>query len=459
MPAEDLNEIPTPSGIKTVRHSEPTAKKPVTAGAIYSLLAMGLYQFAESMLYPTLAPEILHLSSDYLLVGLIYALPQLCSVLFAFLWGYISDRRKTRLGVLRPLLFAGTLLFLVYPFASPWILILLRTLQMAFFSGIILLNALLSEKFPEKKGYAIGVLAMVGAVGSTLGAWSSGFILTYFRSYFFFVCLGFDLAAFIFLYLSTEEDAAILSSQDTENGRINDRNSSDTISASPVKDGEQYGEKDTLKESKFIPFSRNNNLWLLALSAFFLGLADWIVFSLFSVYIDHLVLNSIGAGWVERLRGLIIGSAGVSGIVFSLLTGKWIDKKGRKTTLLITIASYFIMWEALGIFDNLIVALIVWLTPFWWVFNICTSTMAADFTTPKERGRGMALITTLNGFGAVTGAVLAGVLKARLDYPTVFIIAGIFTIPSFIAALFVKSKNGRSENAKENKTSKKTLTH
>ncbi|MFO7619613.1 MAG: MFS transporter, partial [Thermoplasmata archaeon] len=339
------------------------------------LLTMGLASVINGMLYPILALYVYSISHDYFMVGLIIALPFLAAVPMSFIWGMISDRIGSRKKVIALAGTVGGALFFAFPFVETSGLIALRFVQMAFLTAVVLLNAVATECYPGRKGRSVGDLNLVGGIGQAAGALAAGLLLP---SYQMFVGSGATTFAFSLAGIIT-----IAAS----------------LSLLPMR--ERRFRHKAMALRGMLSFGQKQGMTIIALVAFILPLAGYLVFSIFPVY-----LRTLDIPWdATMVAGAFTALSAVTGIFAAGLAGRACDAYGRKWVLVGAGAAYVIVWAGMGLTSNPILIAVLWATPVWSFFFVSATTMASDLTEPHERGRGIGLVNSTISMGAAIGSI------------------------------------------------------
>lgn len=370
------------------------------------VLASTALTFAVSgALYPILPLYVDSVSGDYFLVGLMVALPFLAAVPMSFLWGSISDWLGNRKYVVVSGTIVGGALFFAFPFADTTWLIALRCVQMAFLSSGVLLNAVVTEYFPAKKGRSIGDLNLANGVGSAVGALAAGLLLPASA-----LVLGSeDITIFFFAcgIITLLSGLVILWIMETEK------------------------KVQEVRLGKLLRFGEMRQMAIVCSVAFTLPLAGYLVFAMFPVYLKTLVLPEN----VTLVAGIFTAFSAISGIFAAGLAGRACDKYGRRKILIWSGLAYVLVWVGMLLTQNLVALAILWAMPVWSFFIVSSTTMVSDATKDEERGRGIGLLNTAVNMGAVTGSVVSGYIFSIGRPELVFAGAGVLAGAGALVAL------------------------
>ncbi|MDO9538250.1 MAG: MFS transporter [Thermoplasmata archaeon] len=377
-------------------------------GYKHVLLAMGLSAIINGMLYPILSLYVYNISEDFFLVGLIMALPFLAAVPMSFVWGMVSDRIGSRRIVIIITGCIGASMFFIFPFVDTTGLIILRLVQVAFLTSMVLLNAMATEFFPKRKGTSIGDLALVGAIGQAGGALAAGILLP---SRFMFI--GSDAVTLVF---SIAGIVTILAS----------------LSLVPMKGRARKAEFTNLRS--MLSFGERRGIFIVSLVALIMPLSGYLIFSVFPVY-----LKSLEIPWDSTMvAGVFTALSAITGIFASGIAGRACDRYGRKWVLVGSGAAYFLVWVGMGLTRQPLLTAILWAIPVWSFFYVSAITMVSDMTKPEERGRGIGLVNSSISMGAAAGSILAGYVLSREVMDNTFFLAAIVALVGMFVALAVR---------------------
>lgn len=384
------------------------------------LLIAALTYCVNGALYPVLPLYMLSVGGDPGLVGLLVALPFLAAVPMSFMWGAISDRLGDRRHVVAAGGIAGGLLFLALPFAGPVQLVALRSMQVSLLSSSVLLNAVMTEYFPGRKGRSIGNLNLVAGVGAAAGALAVGLL---FRTNALGPC------SFTTMMLFTA--CASL-----------------TVMASafalwlPLPPGGRR--KATSWVAAVAAFPRR--FWPVWLVTLFLPLAGYTVFAVFPLHLANISPTGQGA----FVAGLFTALSSASGIGGAWLAGRASDRYGRRRVLVGSGVGYVVVWLAMASTTNLSILAILWAVPAWSFFIVSTTAMTSDLTKVHERGRGVGLHGSALNLGAASGSLFSGYIMVSIGIVHLFQIAGLIAAVGTVLALFTSETmvRGSAEGTK-----------
>jgi len=373
------------------------------------LAASGLNTVVTAMLYASLQFRALEISGSLFYVGLVGSLPYLGLFVMAYVWGLVSDYLGKRKNIVIVSGVIGSVLFFLYPFlTSIEGLIILRLIQVCLMGSVILLIAVVTEKFPAEKGKVIGDLNVPLAAGWVIGAALAAFL--YKTPYlspevsewvFFIICAVVGLAASAVLIPLKE----------------------------PKKDnGTTFG---SLKD--MLVFKNRRGVGILCMATLLLLTGNYIIYSVFATYLQTPTFDL-----QEWQIGLIIAGSGLFGMFIFRFAGRLVDRKGRKAVLLPTMAMYAISWTIYAATANIVIITILWILPYWSFFTTSSTAMVSDLTDDRERGRGVGILNAAINFGNFAGSLIGGFLAERYGYSVAYCIAAVFVLMGFIVAFGTK---------------------
>jgi MFS family permease len=402
----------------------PASTRPVK-GYRYALGSMALVSVVNGMLYPVLALYVYGISEDLFLVGLTMALPFLAAVPMAYAWGLVSDRLGSRRLVMAACGCVGGLLFFALPGLDAWWLVAVRLVQISFTTSFVLLNAVATECYPERKGSSVGDLNLVGGIGSALGALAAGFLLP---SDQLVVGSGAVTLVFAIAGLSTIAASLVLLPMDEK------RRAAKTATEAAGEDVTKAVAKASTPS-----FGNRRGIAVVALASLLMPMSGYIVFSIFPVY-----LSGLDIPWDSTMvAGVFTALSAVTGIFASGLAGRACDRWGRKWVLVSAGAAYFIVWLGMGLTRDPLVTAFFWAVPVWSFFFVSATAMVSDLTTEEERGRGIGLVNSAINLGGAIGAIAAGYLLSRGIVDNVFPLAAAVALAGMAVALVARETLAR----------------
>lgn len=130
-------------------------------------------------------------------------------------------------------------------------------------------------------------------------------------------------------------------------------------------------------------------------------------------------------------------------IISSILTWKskdWIDRIGRKKTVIITTLGFSIFSMLYAFSSNMIqfFLVLVGISASFYIYRVAFKTVLMDATIKKIRGEQIGFGKTLQGFGDVIGPAVGGFLVQFVSLPSAFIFSGLIGFMATVLALKIK---------------------
>ncbi len=361
------------------------------------LAASGLNTTVTAMLYASLQFLVVDKGGSLVYVGLVGALPYIGLMVMAYVWGLLSDWLGKRKGIVVVSGAIGSLLFFAYPLlATMEQLLVVRFVQVCLMGSIILLLAVVTERFPREKGRVIGDLNVPLTLGWMAGAGAAAYLYTTSQTALWILCGAVGLASALVLLPLNEAPGA-------------------------------GGPRPRLKE--MLGFRNQRQVGLLCAATFVLLTGNYIVYSVFAQY-----LRTPPFRLDELQIGLIVAGSGLTGVLVVRFAGRLGDRRGRRAIFLGTILCYIASWAAYALTTNIVLITILWLLPYWSFFITSTTAMVSDLTSEKERGRGVGILNAAINSGNVAGSLVGGLAAEALGYRPAFgLAAGVVALALLIA--------------------------
>jgi len=347
-------------------------------------------------------------ANDYLIAALVTGLPLSAQVLGNYVWGRISDNLHTRKKPAIVGCFAGSLLFLLLPFASAVSFVVIRTFQSLLLSSQILLQNLVSDT-TDNKGRELGTLNIFANIGVVAGTLSFLFLLPSDSLTFEYISL-FSIALTLCGLIGT---FFLCFSKDVK-----------------FESGNHVLGKHT----------KNKTILILFTVTAVLMWANYTVFSLFPVYISIFHVNIFNFDLTGvKLVALFIGSSSLFGIPGSYVAGYLTDRKNKKVIIAVSIVIYATIWILLSMVSDVAIIYIIWVLPVWLFFVLPATALASESVVLDERGRAIGLINAGIGLGALLGSYTAGTLVSHFSFSFAYICAGLIALLALIPLYKVDS--------------------
>jgi MFS family permease len=347
-----------------------------------TLVSPGLKVFIEDRFEET--------SSIY--TGIFFSAEMIAYIIFAPLWGVLSDRRERRVPFVAIGLGVSALLFASIPFIpNYWMLVGVRFVQGAFTVAAwsLAMTMALDWAGEANRGRTMGVLGAGMMMGMALGAPIGGAVTDNWSisGPFFVAAMVFTVAFIITLIFLSE----------------------------PTSRRE--------KRKADIPLSEERDLWIPSAFGFVERFTAGFFITLFPSFVQDVLGLSIG------LSGMYLGLFFLPFAIFQYPFGRLTDKWGVLP---------FILGGSIMYGVNMIVITFLQPGPLA-VAMVTLGILAASMlpaslvlvgalSSPNTYGRGMGIFNALGSIGFAAGLLLSAALEVKWDYSIAFIIGGLSVI-------------------------------
>lgn len=327
-----------------------------------------------------------------LAIGLFTSAEMIAYIIFAPIWGILSDRRERRVPFVIMGLGMSAIFFLIMPLIDQfWLLVAVRFLQGAFTVAAwsLAMTMALDWAGDENRGRTMGVLGAGMMMGMALGAPMGGVLGERWT-----VSGPFHLAFVVFVVAFC---IVILALREPETRRV--------------------------KVKTTVPLKEEADLWIPSAYGFIERFTAGFFITLFPVYL--LEEFDFGSG----MRGMYLGIFFLPFAVLQYPFGRLTDRWGPLPFII-----------AGSIVYGAIMMLVTFLEPVpLAVAMLALGTMAAgmlpaslvlvgSFARPETHGRAMGLFNALGSVGFAAGLLLSAVFAEVWNYSTSFIIGGVSVI-------------------------------
>ncbi|MBU6999688.1 MAG: MFS transporter [Theionarchaea archaeon] len=357
------------------------------------LISSLVLNITQGMLFPFLPIYAYEISGKFAYAGYIFSLPSVIMVAMHFGWGSVSDRLGTRKSVIVASNVVASILYFVFPFVGISGLLFFRSVQTFFYSSYILIPAMITEYFPSSKGRALGQYNVATGIGWTIGGVLSGHAAS----------MGFDVFFGIVGVLSLLFCVVFSFVEDLPR------------------------EKDKKGFKQFLVFGESRKILILCLYAVILMTGGAIPSSIFNVYLSNGGVSREIIGYVSSLTSLTF-------LLVAGAVGKACDRIGRRPLLLAAPVLYIVMWMGIGLVENVVLKIVLWILPFYALFIIASTSAVSDLTSEKERGRGVGILNSSIGLGNFLGGLVGGNLADAIGAENAFMAASICAVMSLLVS-------------------------
>lgn len=380
-----------------------------------ALLALSFAGFAASftghLIAANLGTYMSTFGTSMTMIGLVVGSLAVAEIIFKTPFGIAADRYG-RLKIMVGGFLMLIVVSLLYPvFHDPVALLAIRFMQgiaIAAFSTTS--SAMVADLFAERKGEAIGTYNSLKGAGYALGPMLGGFVIQY-RGFgdMFMVCAVAGVVALILTLLFVRE------------------------SYNP-REHKQRSVTQMLTDGSRVDF----------MLCYLIGMSGMLVF-----YAIITFLQTYGSdnGFDTSTVGLIIGIQAVVYVLAQYYSGRFADRYGSRLPLLIGSAFLTIGLLIIALFPSIpawIAAVVltgIGIAALWVVSN----SYLAYAASPALMGTVMGLSGMFKEVGDGGGPILVGLLGDALGLKTAFLCCLVFTVGSFIMALFLKDTGAKEK--------------
>lgn len=312
------------------------------------------------------------------------------------LWGYASDRAKTKNRILNILLFCGAVIILgFYLNVNYWWVMLVNCIFCVFYNPVpALMDNLTLENLENRKGgFNFGHIRIGGTIGYSIGVLAAGQLMNnQYRRMFYMISILLFIAIICLQFV-------------------------------PKVQGYQKKEN----QSSFKELLRDKKIFCFIFLNFVFSMGTVVYYSYYPLY-----FNKIGGD--SGLVGTLMFITAISEVPFWLIAGRLVEKLGYKRMMIISAIVTGLRWILLSVAATPALAIIINLTHgFCFVtLNFCIVTYINENIPKDLRATGQSMnnmITTI--FSRVIGGVAIGYLSDIFGVPTMLRIVG---VAAFIGA-------------------------
>lgn len=323
-------------------------------------------------------------------MGMFTSVSTLLVLLAQPLWGYASDRAKTKNRILNILLFCGAVIILgFYLNVNYWWVMLVNCVFCVFYNPVpALMDNLTLENLESKKGkFNFGHIRIGGTLGYSIGVLAAGQLMHDEYKRMFYMISILLLIAIICLQF--------------------------------VPKVQGYQKKEN--QSSFKELLRDKKIFCFIFLNFVFSMGTVVYYSYYPLY-----FNKIGGD--SGLVGTLMFITAMSEVPFWLIAGRLVEKLGYKRMMIISAIVTGLRWTLLSVAATPALAIVINLTHgFCFVtLNFCIVTYINENIPKDLRATGQSMnnmITTI--FSRVIGGVAIGYLSDIFGVPTMLRIVGI----------------------------------
>ncbi|MBI5836312.1 MAG: MFS transporter [Candidatus Eisenbacteria bacterium] len=340
--------------------------------------------------------------SKLLVVGLVVALPQFGVFLASNMWGALGDQWRR----LKPLVLLGLAGYTA----------MLLALSMCRTSGAVLLAALVGSllysalkpaalsfvtlREPLRKGHALAALMRNQSIGWLIGNLGCLSMLEAFGwRAMNWALAGASLVAgavLVFTWLRMPEIGAHEFEAREPGGEPPERGvraAGATARPAPVTRG-FWRELVALYETPAL-------LWI-SVVWFFTTAGRWLFYTFFSILYTDFLRGSLG------IVGLASSLSALAGVFFFGWAGRWVDRFGSRVVFLAGVLGYAVYFLVNVLITQPYLVAALFIIPIYPAFVVAGNAMVASIIRRDQRAGGLGVITGVEAFGALAGALAGG---------------------------------------------------
>ena len=337
-----------------------------------------------------------------LTVGLVLVVPAVGTMVASNFWGGLSDVS----GKLKPMILAGiagyAFALIGIPLFKQGTSVLLYVGAASLLYGALapLLKAYATLHRPDRPQHALAFVLMAQSSGWLLGAFEAGRLME--------AGIGTGLRSATWLAAGLLTIHLVVTS-------LFLRDKPRPPAAPRARVGWLEGVVQDL-----VALYENPRLFRLCVVAFLLYAGNFVVWGFFSIYfVEHL-----GAS-VRMLRYTLAVSA-IFGIVSYVFVGGLVKRFGARAMLSLGIASYGLMYLAMGTMQSRLATALVFALPLFGLTNVSANTLAAEYSSESQRGGGLGVLSGTIALSTTLGPLLGGALADRLGLQVIPWVAFVF---------------------------------
>jgi MFS family permease len=181
-------------------------------------------------------------------------------------------------------------------------------------------------------------------------------------------------------------------------------------------------------------------IWLATFGAF-------VTFGMLILTLPLYVKDELGRGSIAV--GVAMGAGSVTSVVFSILSGRLSDRRGRRLVLLVGAIGMVACYLALAVSPGLtaVVAIRLVAGAAEATFVVGAYTVVADIAPQARRGEAMSLVTLASYLGLTIGPVLADLVLGGSRFAEVWLVAGGLLIASTAAIANLRETRPQTDTA------------
>ena len=142
-------------------------------------------------------------------------------------------------------------------------------------------------------------------------------------------------------------------------------------------------------------------LWI-SVVWFFTTAGRWLFYTFFSILYTDFLRGSVG------IMGLASSCSALAGVFFFSWAGRWVDRFGSRVVFLAGVLGYAVYFFVNVLITQPYVVAALFIIPIYPAFVVAGNAMVASIIRRDQRAGGLGVITGVEAFGALAGALAGG---------------------------------------------------
>lgn len=388
------------------------------------------------------------------IVNTIMAIDNIFAIFLVAVFGWLSDRTKSRFGRRMPWIFFGGLVsLLLFPLIAVmflfnsfiWFVIIVALMKLAMVAWRSPAVAIMPDITPKPlRAKANAIINFVGYIGAILGAVLAFVPAFRFSSHPDYLAYSQPLSIIPFILTAVVMLGIllILFFRFKENKVVEEM-------AEEMKMGEEYSETiEKVEEGKPLSKRDKKNMWILMAAIFMC----WFAFNSLQTNWSRYGINVLGNG-VDYGVSMAPALLAVASLIAFLPSIRLTKKIGRKKTVLIGLGIIIVSLTAAMFIDSfgiLMLAIFAISGVGWAIVNVCTFPMLVEMASPKNVGKIIGIYYVASQSAQALSSVISGFVLDWVGWRwTFFPYAIIFMSIAFILCFFFKTNESRAKELQQ----------
>ncbi len=357
------------------------------------------------LIWAFLPVHLYSLRASYTLISLVSLIPAVETILFSPLWGGILDRTGRGQEIILVSILAEAIGFTIFPLlTTPEQFVIVVSITGLFTSSFIPVLTAVSTWNSAQYGRAIGGFWTAASLGFGVSTLLGGIIYQLYPvSYLFILGALFGYTGCLSVILLTKQG---LTSTTHPKG--------------------SWG---------YISLLRQHNIVILCTISIIAIIATSSFNSFFTVYL----VDSLGAS--KLVAGLAATGTTLLGALAFKVIGPLNDKIGRKPVFMLGTTGYALYFLTIYLLSNPLIVTVLWILPIYPLIQSSAAALASDYTSQRDRGKGLGLLEAAISLGGGLGPLAGGLIADKLSLRSVMLFSLTLALAATIASqFFLKNK-------------------